>query len=45
MSEIITAVYENGMLRPLSPLPLQEHQTVQIQVLTEESATDASEVI
>lgn len=33
MPEIITAVYENGVLRPLSPLLLQEHQTVQIQVL------------
>ncbi|MEW6496990.1 MAG: antitoxin family protein [Cyanobacteriota bacterium] len=26
--EIITAIYENGVLRPFSPLPLQEHQTV-----------------
>ncbi len=33
MPEIITAVYENGVLRPLTPLLLQEHQTVQIQVL------------
>ncbi|MBA3923367.1 MAG: antitoxin family protein [Nostocaceae cyanobacterium] len=33
MPEIITAVYENGVLRPLTPLLLQEHQTVQIQVI------------
>lgn len=33
MSEVITAVYENGFLRPLVPLPLQEHQTVQLQIL------------
>ena len=33
MTEIITAVYENGVLRPLSPLSLREHQTVRIQVL------------
>ena len=35
MPEIITAIYENGVLRPLKPLYLQEHQTVQIQVLPE----------
>jgi predicted DNA-binding antitoxin AbrB/MazE fold protein len=35
MPEIITAIYENGVLRPLKPLSLQEHQTVQIQVLPE----------
>lgn len=35
MPEIITAIYENGVLRPLKPLSLQEHQTVQIQVLLE----------
>ena len=34
MSEIITAIYENGVLRPLSPLSLSEHQTVQLQVLS-----------
>src|ERR671932_820579 len=38
MPEIITAIYENGVLRPLSPLPLQEHQTVRIQVLPEGSS-------
>ncbi len=45
MPEIITAVYENGVLRPLNPLSLQEHQTVRIQVLTEESAIDAEHII
>ncbi len=45
MSEIITAIYENGVLRPLSPLPLQEHQTVRIQVLTSEPALDVQQVI
>ncbi|MEC4812088.1 MAG: antitoxin family protein [Scytonema sp. PMC 1069.18] len=45
MPEIITAVYENGVLRPLNPLSLQEHQTVQIQVLTEEPAMDAEQII
>ncbi len=45
MSEIITAVYENGVLRPLSPLSLQEHQIVRIQVVTEEPATDEQQII
>ncbi|MBA3923782.1 MAG: antitoxin family protein [Nostocaceae cyanobacterium] len=35
MSEIFTAIYENGVLRPLNPLSLQEDQKVQIQILTE----------
>jgi predicted DNA-binding antitoxin AbrB/MazE fold protein len=29
----ITAVYENGLLRPLTPLALPEHSQVQLQVL------------
>jgi predicted DNA-binding antitoxin AbrB/MazE fold protein len=36
MSEIVEAVYEKGILRPLQPLNLQEQQTVRIQVLPEE---------
>jgi predicted DNA-binding antitoxin AbrB/MazE fold protein len=45
MSQIITVVYENGVLRPLSPLPLEEHQTVQIQVLLEAPENESSQVI
>jgi len=33
MLETITAIYENGILRPLVPLTLHERQTVQIQIL------------
>lgn len=33
MSEIITAVYENGVLRPLSPLTLRKGQKVRLRVL------------
>ena len=33
--EIVTAVYEKGMLRPLQPLNLRERQMVRIQVLPE----------
>lgn len=29
---LITAVYENGLLRPLTPLALPEHARVQLQV-------------
>ncbi len=34
--EIVTAVYEKGILRPLQPLNLQERQTVRIQIVSEE---------
>ena len=39
----ITAVYENGLFRPLTPLSLPEHARVQLQVSTvlgEESPTE-----
>lgn len=36
MSEIITAIYEKGLLRPTEPLNLREHQTVRLQVLGDE---------
>jgi len=36
MTEIVTAVYEDGVLRPLNPLNLRERQTVRVQVLSEE---------
>jgi predicted DNA-binding antitoxin AbrB/MazE fold protein len=32
MAEIVKAVYENGVLRLLQPLNLQEGQTVRIRV-------------
>ncbi len=40
MSKNITAVYENGVLRPLIPLSLRDGQTVEIQVLSVDSTTD-----
>jgi len=33
MPETITAIYENGILRPLVPLALRERETVQIPIL------------
>lgn len=35
MSEILTAVYEQGVLRPLHPVDLRERQIVRLQVLSE----------
>jgi predicted DNA-binding antitoxin AbrB/MazE fold protein len=35
MSTVITAVYEEGVLRPLEPLPLPEHTRVQIEIVRE----------
>ena len=37
MTEIVTAVYEKGILRPLQPLKLRERQTVRIQVLLDDT--------
>ena len=36
MSEVVEAVYERGVLRPLDPLDLNEQQKVRIQVWSEE---------
>jgi predicted DNA-binding antitoxin AbrB/MazE fold protein len=32
MTLTIEAIYENGVLRPLQPLPLKEHETVRITI-------------
>lgn len=37
MPETITAIYENGVFRPLSPLLLNDGQTVQITIVAEVS--------
>ncbi len=44
MGEIVTAVYEKGVLRPLQPLKLRERQTVRIQVMPDESVKDGEQV-
>lgn len=38
MGTVITAVYEKGVLRPLTPLGLSERQTVKIQILPADEA-------
>ena len=45
MAEIVTAVYEKGVLRPLQPLNLEERQTVRLQVLPEEPDNEIEKVI
>ena len=45
MSETITGVYSNGVLRPQNPLSLKDGQTVTLQVLTEETASEAEQII
>jgi predicted DNA-binding antitoxin AbrB/MazE fold protein len=42
MSQTITAVYENGVLRPLTPLALPEHARVELAVRPVEELTDAA---
>ena len=37
MPETITAIYENGVLRPLSPLSLNDGETLQITIVAEVS--------
>ncbi|HSF76304.1 MAG TPA: antitoxin family protein [Microcoleus sp.] len=37
MPETITAIYENGVFRPLSPLSLNDGETVEITIVTEVS--------
>ena len=43
MTETIPAVYEEGKLRPLKPLHLQEQQVVYIQVVPEERKEPTTE--
>ena len=45
MTEIVTAVYENGWLRPLKSLKLREHQTVRLQLLPEKSVDEVEEAM
>lgn len=41
MTETVTAVYEQGVLRPLTPLHLPEHSQVEIEVRTIVSRPEA----
>jgi len=39
---VVEAVYENGVLKPANPLPLKEHEKVQITINNAVSPVDAS---
>jgi len=45
MAEQVRAVYEKGVLRPLRPLNLREHQMVDIQIIAEEEKEDATAAV
>jgi predicted DNA-binding antitoxin AbrB/MazE fold protein len=45
MIQVVRGVYENGILRPLSPLNVPENQSVEIQVSWEDSKKEAEEVM
>lgn len=45
MSELVMAIYDQGLLRPLKPLNLPDHQTVMIQVLSEVVSDTADKAI
>lgn len=45
MAETITAVYEKGVLRPLTPLDLAEHERVRLRILPDRPLDSADAVI
>ena len=45
MVAIVTAVYEKGLLRPLQPLHLLEHQTVQLQIMAETMVNEVEHIL
>lgn len=42
MQKEITAVYENGILRPLTPLNLKEHEKVNLKITRKKSVVLAT---
>lgn len=45
MSEVVTAIYENGILKPTRPLALKEHQTVRLRIEEDPVETEHEMVI
>lgn len=41
MNDTITVVYENGVLRPLTPLSLPEHTRIEIQIVEQANTATA----
>ena len=42
MTITVEAVYENGVLKPAQPLPLQEHESVRVIVLAGKTVAEQS---
>lgn len=45
MTKIITAIYEKGVLQPLIPLNLPEHQRVQLHIIPEKKQTTINQLL
>jgi len=45
MSEVIMAIYEKGMLRPLEELPLEERQRVTLRIITKRSVVQETKAM
>lgn len=39
MSKLITAIYEDGILKPLQALDLRDHQRVKLEIIPEEETS------
>ncbi len=45
MSQIISVIYENGILRPLETLNLQQRQLIQVQILSDKAADKTEQAV
>lgn len=45
MTETVTAIYEDGILRPTRPLKLRDRQRVRIQVWSEEPENELDQIV
>ena len=45
MSIVVEATYEDGVLKPVQPLPLEEHERVQVTVCRPQPADEAVEAV
>lgn len=45
MSQIISVIYENGILRPSEPLKLRERQLIKIRLLPDEAADETEQAV
>jgi predicted DNA-binding antitoxin AbrB/MazE fold protein len=45
MSQVITAIYEHGVLHPVTPLRLKEHQRVKVQIVPDSPQETVNDVL